>query len=108
LYRMFAGSLLFRGRRDVWRYSFSTSTPPQAVKGKGFSDSCVDFLGDVLQTDPENRPSAEDCLKKPWIMSKAPGSEYSIGRDLYERLFSIQVGAPDINSFSGGVAARVV
>ena len=99
LYRMFAGSLLFRSRRDVWIYAFSASSPPQAVKDKGFSDACVDFLGDVLQQEPENRPSAEDCLKKPWIMSRAPGPEYSIGRDLYERLFSIQVEAPDINSF---------
>jgi len=94
---MFAGSLLFRSRQYVWRYAFSASTPPQAVKDKGFSGACVDFLGDVLQPESQNRPSAEDCLKKAWIMSKAPGSEYSIGRDLYQRLFSIQVGAPDIN-----------
>ena len=107
LYRMFAGSSLFDGRFEVWRYAGSASSPPLPVKSAGLSITCVDFLSDILKSKPEDRPSAEDCLKKPWIMSKAPGPEYSIGMDLYKRLLKIQNEAPDIDSFSEKVAARV-
>jgi len=40
-------------------------------------------------------------------MSKSTGPEYSIGIDLYQRLRRIQIEAPDVDSFSEKVAARV-
>lgn len=33
----------------------------------GMSDSCKDFISKLLTYDPEKRPSAEDCIKHPWI-----------------------------------------
>ena len=108
LYQMLTGSRLFNNRREVWMYSDSASSSPQAAKDKGFSDACVDFLGDLLQPEPRDRPSAEDCLKKTWITNKASGSEYSIGSDLYSRLNKILRAAPDIDSFSEMVADRAV
>jgi len=104
MYQMLAGSPLFNSRREVWMYYDIKSSPPQAVGNRGFSVSCVSFLGDVLQPEPRDRPSAEDCLKKPWIMNKTPGLGYSIGSDLYGRLAKILRAAPDIDSFSDMVA----
>ena len=40
-------------------------------------------------------------------MSKTHGSEYFIGMDLYKKLLRLQFEAPDIDSFSEKVAARV-
>jgi len=94
LYRMFAGSPLFPTRLGFYRYVFAASSPPPEVKNAGFGVSCVNFLGDVLQPEPEDRPSAEDCLKKTWITNKASGPEYSIGRELYSRLSEIEHAAP--------------
>jgi len=104
---MLAGSLLFNGPREVWRYADSESSPPLAVRKGGFSGPCVNFLGDVLQPEPGGRPSAEDCLKKAWIMNKDSGPEYSIGWDLYSRLSKIKLAAPNIDTFSEMVADRV-
>ena len=106
LYRMVAGNPIFHSRREVWRHVDSASSLPSAVKNKGFSVACENFLGDVLQPKPEDRPSAEVCLTKPWIMNKASGSEYSIGSDLYNRLIKIQRAAPDIDTFSDIFANR--
>ena len=106
LYRMVAGSPLFSTRREVWRYVDAASSPPQAIRNRGISVACEDFLRDVLQPSPEDRPSAEDCLAKPWITNKAFGSEYSIGSDLYNRLVKIERSAPDIDTFSHMVAHR--
>jgi len=106
LYRMFAGRPLFNTRFEMYKYVMSGSSSPPPVKSLGLSVTCVDFLSDVLKSKPEDRPSAEDCLKKPWIMSKSTGPEYSIGGDLYQRLRRIQLEAPDVDSFSEKVAAR--
>jgi len=106
LYRMIAGGPPFAGRREVWRYADTGSSPPQAVKNKGFSVACEDFLRDVLQPGQGVRPSAEACLKSAWIMSKGSGSEYTIGRDLYSRLSKIKLAAPDIDTLSDMVAHR--
>ena len=100
LYRMVAGSPLFRSRREVWRHVDSASSLPSAVKNIGLSIACENFLGDVLQSSPNDRPSAEVCLTKPWITNKGSGLEYSIGSDLYNRLVKIQRVAPDIDTFS--------
>ena len=106
LYRMVAGNPLFHSRRELWRYADSASSPPQAIRNRGISVACEDFLGDVLQPSPEDRPSAEDCLTKPWITKKASGSEHSIGSDLYNRLVKIKRSAPDIDTFSDMAALR--
>ena len=103
-----AGSPLFHSHREVWRYVDTASSPPSAAKNKGFGMACENFLGDVLQPSPEDRPSAEDSLRKPWIMDKASGSEYSIGSDLYTRLAKIQRAAPDIDTFSDIAAGQLV
>jgi len=94
LYRMFAGSPLFPTTRRLYRYALAGSSPPPEVKNAGFSVSCVDFLCDVLQPEPEERPSAEDCMKKAWITNKASSPEHPIGRDLYSRLTEIERAAP--------------
>ncbi|KAG0638136.1 kinase-like domain-containing protein [Tuber brumale] len=104
LYRMVAGNPLFEGRRDIWRYAMKACSPPPAVQNLGLSVPCLDFLRDVLQPDPAKRPSAEACLKLPWITSKGPGSGDTIGRDLHNRLCKIQVSAHDVDSFSDAAA----
>ena len=85
---------------QVLVYSIIASSPPSAVENVGFSVPCVSFLRDVLQPSPEGRPSAEDCLNKPWVMDGTSGSEYSIGGDLYTTLSKIKLGAPDLHSLS--------
>ena len=95
LYRMVTGSPLFNSRRDVLSYADRESSPPWAVRNRNFSVTCEDFLRDVLQVSPGNRPNAESCLKKPWITTETSGSEYSIGLDLCNRLAKIQCAAPD-------------
>ena len=107
LYRMFAGRSLFNTWFELREYVMAASSPPPPVESAGLSVPCVDFLSDVLKSEPEDRPSAEDCLRKPWIVSQVPGSRYSIGGDLYNRLFEIQAEAPNIDSFADKVAARV-
>ena len=104
LYRMMAGSPIFHSRREVWRHVDSASSLPSAVKSKGLSIACENFLGNVLQPSPNDRPSAEVCLTKPWIINQASGPEYSIGSDLYSRLVKIQRAAPDVDIFSDMVA----
>ena len=99
LYRMFAGNLLFNDPVQVWKYALTASSSPLELDNIGFSIPCVSFLRDILQPIPEDRPSAEDCLKKAWIMRKVPEPEYSIGKDLYTRLSEINQRAPDVHSF---------
>ena len=99
LYRMFAGNLLFNDPIEVWKYALTVSSSPLALDHIGFSIPCVSFLRDFLQPIPEGRPSAEDCQKKAWIMSKVPGPEYAIGKDLYTRLSEINQRAPNVHSF---------
>jgi len=107
LYRMFAGSPLFPTRFSTFKYIMTGSSLPPEVEKAGFSVSCVNFLRDVLQPEPGDRPSAEDCLKKAWIMNKNSGPEYSIGWDLYSTLFKIKLAAPNVDTFSEMVADRV-
>ncbi|RPA92710.1 kinase-like protein [Choiromyces venosus 120613-1] len=108
LYRMIAGGDLFLNRTQVWRYSMDAAYVTQAIEGKGLSVPCVDFLRKVLQADPKQRPSAEACLKMAWITSKAPGSRYSIGGDLYKMLARIKHDAPDIDSYTDTASSQVV
>ena len=95
LYRMFTGNLLFNDPFQVWKYAAFPSR--LTLNNIGLSIPCVSFLHDILQPLPENRPSAEDCLMKIWIMSDAPGPEYSIGEDLYARLSKINQPAPNLH-----------
>ena len=106
LYRMFTGNLLFKDSFEVMRYALTASSSPLALENIGFSTPCVSFLCDVLQPIPEDRPSAEDCLKRAWIMNEVPGPEYSIGKDLYTRLSLINQQAPNVDSFPDMAANR--
>jgi len=99
LYRMFAGKLLFNDPSAVFRYTLSTPPPPLPLDNIGFSIPCVSFLRDILQPTAENRPSAEDCQKKPWFTNRVSGPEYSIGKDLHSRLSEINHRAPNVHSF---------
>ena len=108
LYRMFAGNLLFKDAFEVLRYSLTASSSLLALENIGFSAPCVLFLRDILQPIPEDRPSAEECQKKAWIMNEVPGPEYSIGHGLYTRLSQINHRAPNVHSFSEIVANRAV
>lgn len=100
LYRMFAGSLLFNDPFEVWKYAMIPSSPLPMVENLGFSIACENFLHDALQPNPEDRPSAVECLKKDWIISKSSAPAYSIGRDLHTKLSKIQLAAPNVDTFS--------
>ena len=100
LYRMSAGSPLFKGLHELYEYAATASAPPLALENKGLSPTCMKFLHEVLQPTPKDRPSAEACLENAWIVNDVPGSQYSIGKDLSTRLFKIQLRAPDIDSLS--------
>jgi len=106
LYRMFAGSLLFNDPFEVLRYTLTASSSPLPFDNIGLSIPCVTFLRDILQPIPEDRPSAEDCQKKAWIMRKVPGSEYSIGKGLYTKLSKIKYQAHNLHSFPVTVASQ--
>ena len=108
LYRMFAGKLLFNDPVQVWKYALTASSSPLALDNIGFSIRCVSFLRGILQPIPEDRPSADDCLKKTWIMSQVLEPEYSIGEDLYTRLAKISYQAPNVHSFPDIVANLAV
>ncbi|PUU77069.1 kinase-like domain-containing protein [Tuber borchii] len=107
LYRMLAGNLLFNDPVEVWKYALTASSLP-ALDNIGLSIPCVSFLYEVLQPIPEDRPSAEDCLEKAWIMGEVPELEYSIGKDLYTRLAKISHRAPNVHSFLDIVASQPV
>ncbi|PUU79976.1 kinase-like domain-containing protein [Tuber borchii] len=100
LYRMLAGSQLFNDPFEVLKYSLNASAQSLALENRGLSPTCVIFLHDVLQPTPEDRPSAEHCLKTGWAMSGDIGSGGCIGSDIYSRLSKIALAAPDINTFS--------
>jgi len=106
LYRMFAGNLLFNDPFEVLRYALTASSSPLLLSNIDLSIPGVSFLHDILQPIPADRPSAEDCLKKPWIMRNVPGLEYSIGKDLYTRLSKIKYQAPNLHSFPVTVASQ--
>lgn len=108
LYRMFAGKLLFNDPMEVLRYALTAPSSPLLLDNIGFSISCVSFLRDILQPIPEDRPSAEDCWKKPWITNEVLGPEYSIGMDLYTRLSKINHRTPNGHPYWDVVTDRVV
>ena len=108
LYRMCAGNLLFNDPVQVWKYALTASSSPLALDNLGLSIFCVSFLHDILQPIPEDRPSAEDCLKKPWIMSQVSELEYSIGSDHYTKLSIISHQAPNVHSFPDMIANQAV
>ena len=101
---MFAGGLLFNDPFEVLRYALAASSSPLPLDNIGLSAPCVSFLRDILQPIPVDRPSAEECQKKAWIMSEVPAPEYSIGKDLYSRLSKLNRRAPNVHSFPDMVA----
>ena len=101
---MLTGNLLFNDPLEVFRYALTASSSPLPLESFNLSIPCVSFLHDILQPVPEDRPSAEDCQKKSWITDRAVELEYSIGKDLYERLSKINGRAPNVHSFPDMVA----
>ena len=108
LYRTLAGNLLFHDPVQVWKYALTASSSLLALDNIGLSIPCVSFLREILQPIPEDRPSAEDCQKNAWIMNEVPVPEYSIGKDLYTRLYKISHRAPNVYSFPDMVANRTL
>ena len=108
LYRMLTGNLLFNDLSKVLEYTLTISFSPSAFDDLGFGAPCVSFLRDILQPIPQDRPSAEDCQKKAWIVSEVPRLEYSIGKELYTRLSKINQQAPNVHSFPDMVANKEV
>ena len=104
LFRMFTGSLLFKDLSELYKYALSPPPQTLGLENIGFSAPCVNFLNDALQASPEDRPSAQACLERDWIMNKAPGLQYTIGNDLYTSLSMVGVGAPNIDTFRQTVA----
>ena len=103
---MLTGNPLFNDPLEVFRYSLTASSSPLPLESIGPGITCASFLRDILQPVPEDRPSAEDCQKKPWITNEVAEPEYSIGKDLYERLFKINHSAPNVHSFPDMAANR--
>jgi len=101
---MFTGSLLFKDLSELYKYALSPPPQTLGLENIGFSAPCVHFLNDVLQASPEDRPSAQACLERDWIMNEAPGLQYTIGNDLYTSLSMVGVGAPNIDTFRQTVA----
>ena len=105
---MLAGSLLFNHPLEVLKYALTASSSPLVLDQLGFSVPCVAFLREILQPIPENRPSTEDCQKKPWIMNEVLVPEYSIGKGLYTRLSKINRRAPDVHSLPDMIVNRAL
>ena len=108
LYKMFTGNPLFNDFVEVFKYAQAASSSPLPLDNIGFSILCIDFLRGILQPSPKVRPSAEDCLKKPWITNEVPALEYSIGKDLYASLSKINHLAPNVHSFPDMIASQAV
>ncbi|PUU77878.1 kinase-like domain-containing protein [Tuber borchii] len=106
LYRMLAGNPLFNDPVEVWKYSSTASFSPSVLDNICLSAPCVSFFHDILQPIPEDRPSAEDCLKKAWITDEVLGPEYTIRKELYTRLSKINQRAPNVHSFPEMVPAN--
>ncbi|PUU73158.1 kinase-like domain-containing protein, partial [Tuber borchii] len=98
LYRMVAGSSLFRDQVAVWKYA-AKETPADFLRGEveniGFGAPCISFLCHTLQPTPEDRPSAEASLQTAWIMNEVEKLDYTIGKDLFKRLSEINHQASD-------------
>lgn len=91
LFRAVTGRLPFKSRQDVWRYSYGTKFPPAGVENIGLSQDAIGFLAAVLQPEPKTRPTAEECLKLPWITNKPSSPHFRIGADLHKRLRTGQI-----------------
>ncbi|PWW77817.1 kinase-like protein [Tuber magnatum] len=86
LYRAVTGNVPFNSRQAVWRYSIGVKFPPAGVENIGLSQDAIGFLAAVLQPDPKTRPTAEECLKLPWVTNKPSSPHFRIGADLHMRL----------------------
>ncbi|RPA92703.1 kinase-like protein [Choiromyces venosus 120613-1] len=86
LYRALTGEVPFQSRQDVWMYSMGIKSPLAGVENIGLSQEAIDFLGATLQPKPRDRPSAEECLKLPWIINKPSSPHFRIREDLHKRL----------------------
>lgn len=90
LFRAVTGRLPFKSRQDVWRYSYGSKFPPAGVENIGLSQDAIGFLAAVLQPGPKSRPTAEECLRLPWITNKPSSPHFRIGADLHGRLRTLQ------------------
>ncbi|CUS14981.1 unnamed protein product [Tuber aestivum] len=91
LYRAVTGSVPFKSRQDVWRYSIGNKFPPAGAESIGLSQDAIGFLAAALQPDPKSRPMAEECLKLPWITNKQSSPHFRIRADLHKRLRTRQI-----------------
>ncbi|KAG0638131.1 kinase-like domain-containing protein [Tuber brumale] len=91
MFRAVTGYVPFRSRQDVWRYSIGKQFPPAGAQSVGLSRDAIGFLAALLQPDPKSRPSAEECLKLPWITNKPSSPHFRIGADLHNRLRTRQI-----------------
>lgn len=101
LYWMVSGCHLFNTFRGVFTYTSTESSPPKDVLNNDiFTISCQSFLGLLLRLSPADRPSAEACLKDPWIVKDAPDIKHSITRALYDALARVKAEAPHRGTLS--------
>ena len=74
-------------------------------------ETFADFLGDLLQLDPERRPSAEQTLNHAWLQDSTPCAKYKIAdsgeagkrlRTKYPSLANVGEGPSNASSSGGG------
>ncbi|KAF2187079.1 Pkinase-domain-containing protein [Zopfia rhizophila CBS 207.26] len=57
--------------RAMYNNIMSTRLDPTPLRNAGVSESCVDLLRKMLNTDPALRPTERECLMHPWLDSGA-------------------------------------
>ncbi|GAX73995.1 hypothetical protein CEUSTIGMA_g1445.t1 [Chlamydomonas eustigma] len=71
---------------DVWRAILTDDLKWDAPELKQLSRPAVDFLQSLLQRDPANRPSAQDCLQHPWVVDDTNAADLPLEGSVVQRL----------------------
>ncbi|TNV74228.1 hypothetical protein FGO68_gene495 [Halteria grandinella] len=69
LFNLMSGELLFQGRnmKEMLANNKKCQITQSFMQIKGFSSQCTSLLMDLLQQDPDSRPSAETALSHDWF-----------------------------------------
>jgi len=79
-------------------------------------EAFADFIGELLQLDPERRPSAEETLKHAWLQGNTPCAKYQIAdsgeagkrlRTKYPSLANVGESPSKASSSGGGNGEEV-
>lgn len=78
----------FEGRADktgkkMFDHIMGTPLDASPLRARGISESAIDLLFKMLNTDPSERPSEKQCLQHPWIASLGQDSGSEMEDDLH-------------------------